>query len=314
MQAPNETSAVALPLPKPVAVGPTSRRRERIPLGILYMTGATFMFALMAAIGKWQLETYPVGEVIFIRSAVSLVACGLFILPQTGLGVFRTTRLGDHVVRGASQATSQTLILIAFMLMPLAGAVAISFSAPLFATIMSAILLKEAVGPYRWAALAVGFLGVLLVTNPGADTFNLGAAFALANAVLYASVTVAVRRMTRTESAHTLTMYQMVFLTFFTAFLLPFGFVVPTPVDAALMVAAGLTSAVGQYWWTKALHFAPTSAVTPLSYLSLVWAVILGYLVWGDVPHAGLLVGSAVVVASGLFLVFGETRKPAAEA
>ena len=103
-----------------------------------------------------------------------------------------------------SQAFSQTFLLIAFSLMPLAGAIAINFSAPLFATLVSALLLKEAVGPARWAALLVGFCGVLIVTNPGAETFQIGALFALANAVLYGSVTAAVRGMTATESAETL--------------------------------------------------------------------------------------------------------------
>ena len=118
-------------------------RREHVPLGILYMVGATIVFAGSSAASKWLVATYPVGEVLFTRTAVALGACALFILPRTGLAVFRTQRLSHHVMRSVSQGFSQTFLLIAFSLMPLAGAIAINFSAPLFATLVSALLLKE---------------------------------------------------------------------------------------------------------------------------------------------------------------------------
>jgi drug/metabolite transporter (DMT)-like permease len=284
-------------------------RRERIPLGILYMVGATAMFAVSSAVSKWQVATYPVGEILFIRSAVSLICCALFILPATGLAVFRTSRLPHHALRSASQATSQTFIVIAFSMMPLAGAIAINFSAPLFATLVSALVLKEAVGLARWTALLVGFCGVVIVTNPGAETFQLGALFALANAVLYGSVTAGVRGMTATESTETLMMYQMVLLTVFFALLLPFGFRVPTWSDGFMLALNGVTNAFGQYWWTRALHLAPASAVTPFYYLSLVWAMVLGFMFWGDIPTLPLLVGSSIVIGSGLFLLWRETGR-----
>jgi drug/metabolite transporter (DMT)-like permease len=210
-------------------------------------------------------------------------------------------------MRAASQSCSQIFLLIAFSLMPLAGAIAINFSAPLFATLASALLLKEAVGFARWTALLIGFCGVLIVTSPGADTFQLGALFALANAVLYGSVTVAVRSMTTTESTETLTLYQLTLLTGLFALLLPLGFTLPTPLDAAWIVLNGVTTAVGQYWWTRALHLAPASAVAPFYYLSLIWASILGFAIWGEVPTVSLVLGSIVVVASGLFLLWRES-------
>ena len=284
-------------------------RRERIPLGILYMVGATVMFSVSSALSKWLVASYPVGEILFIRSAVSLICCAAFILPIAGLAVFRTDRLRHHGLRAGSQAASQTCIIIAFSMMPLAGAVAINFSAPLFATLVSALVLKEVVGLSRWTALVVGFLGVLIVTNPGAGTFQLGAAFALVNAILYGSVTAGVRGMTATESTETLTMYQMVLLTAFFALMLPFGFRMPTWSDGLLLALNGVTNAFGQYWWTRALHLAPASAVTPFYYLSLVWAIVLGFAIWGDVPTWPLVVGSSIVVGSGLFLLWRETGR-----
>jgi drug/metabolite transporter (DMT)-like permease len=283
-------------------------RREHIPLGIAYMVAATILFAASSAASKWLVATYPVGEVLFTRTAVSLITCALFILPRTGFAVFHTQRLSHHVMRSVSQGFSQTFLLIAFSLMPLAGAIAINFSSPLFATLVSALLLKEAVGLARWAALLVGFCGVLIVTNPGADSFQIGALFALANAVLYGSVTAAVRGMTATESAETLTLYQLTLLTAFFTLLLPLGWVTPTPADAVWIVFNGASNAVGQYWWTRALHLAPASAVAPFYYLSLIWASVLGFAVWDEIPTISLIVGSAVVVASGLFLIWRESN------
>ena len=283
-------------------------RREHVPLGILYMIGATIVFAASSAASKWLVASYPIGEVLFTRTAVALVACALFIMPQTGLAVFRTRRLRHHLARSASQGCSQTFLLIAFSLMPLASATAINFSSPLFATLISALLLKEAVGLARWSALLVGFCGVLIVANPGGEAVQIGALFALANAVLYGSVTAAVRGMTATESAETLTLYQLTLLTAFSALMLPLGWVSPTPVDAGWIVFNGVSNAIGQYWWTRALHLAPASAVAPFFYLSLVWASILGFAIWGEAPTISLVIGSAVVVASGLFLLWRESN------
>jgi drug/metabolite transporter (DMT)-like permease len=284
-------------------------RQERIPLGILYMIIATALFAGSSAISKILVVTYPVGEILFSRCAVGLACVAAFILPRMGLAVFETSKLGQHGLRSVSQTFSQTFILLAFSMMPLASAVAINFSAPLFATLVAAVLLKERVSPTRWFVLAAGFVGVLLVTHPGPDTFQLGSLFALGNAILYGSVTVGVRRMTATESTETLTIYQLLFLTGFFAVTLPFGFVMPSWIDAGVMLFNGASNALGQYLWTRALHLAPTSAVVPFNYFSLVWAMMLGFVVWGDVPSLLLLAGSGIVVGSGLFLLWSETRR-----
>ncbi len=288
-----------------------SLRADRIPLGILFMLGATVMFALSSALSKWQVASYSFVEVLFFRAVASLIICALLILPRTGLIVLRTSRLRDHFGRSVTQATAQSLIIIAFGLMPLAGAVAINFSSPLFATLFAALWLKEKVGVARAGALAAGFLGVLLVAAPDADSFRLGALFALANAVLFGSVTAAVRGMTTTESAETLTMYQMIFLTLFFGLALPFFFTWPTGPDAAAMFVNGVINAVGQYWWTRALSLAPPSAVGPFYYFMLVWSAALGFAFWGDVPTLELLGGSAIVVGSGLFLLWHETARKA---
>ncbi len=285
-------------------------RADRVPRGILYMLAATVMFAASMAIAKWQVARYSFAEVLFYRSVGSLAVCAVLILPRSGVAVFRTTRLRDHLGRSTTQAVAQSLLIVAFSLMPLGGAVAINFSAPLFATLFAAIWLKEKVGIARACALLAGFLGVLLVAAPGADSFRVGALFAIGNAVLFGSVTAAVRGMTSTESAETLTMYQMVFLMAFFAAAMPiFGMTRPGGLDLTAMLVNGLLNGLGQYWWTRSLSLAPPAAVGPFYYFSLVWAMGLGFLIWGDIPTLPLLAGSAVVVGSGLFLLWHETNK-----
>jgi drug/metabolite transporter (DMT)-like permease len=283
-------------------------RRDHVPLAIFYMNGATFVFAASSAASKWLVQSYPIGEVLFTRTLVSLIVCSIFILPQTGLSVFRTQRLRHHLLRSGSQGISQTFLLFAFTMMPLAGAIAINFSAPLFATLASALVLKEPVGAARWTALLVGFCGVLIVTHPGTGTFQIGALFALGNAVLYGSVTAGVRSMTRTESAETLTLYQLALLTAFFALFMPWTWIWPSPSDSVWILFNGTSNAIGQYWWTRALHLAPASAVAPFYYLSLIWASIMGFLIWGEMPTVSLVIGSAIVAGSGLFLFWRETR------
>jgi drug/metabolite transporter (DMT)-like permease len=283
-------------------------RTEDVPRAIILMIVATVLFAAASAASKWLVGIYPIGEVLFLRSLSSLVAGAAVILPVSGLSVFATHRPRDHILRGLSQTISQLALLIAFSLMPLAGAVAINFSAPLFAALVSIIWLKEPAGFVRGTALLVGFAGVLIVANPGANSLTLGALFALINAVMYGTVTVAVRGMARTESANTLVIWQLSVLAFFHSFLLFFGWRWPTPLDAAMLVGTGFTNALGQWFWTKSLHLAPAPAVTPFYYLMLVWALVFGFVIWGEVPTISLLIGSAIVVATGLFLFLREAR------
>jgi drug/metabolite transporter (DMT)-like permease len=287
----------------------TAESKEDVPQGILCMIAATVGFAVMHALSKWLIAAYPIGEVMFSRSFVSFIVCAAFVLPTSGLSVFSTKRPRDHVLRGLSQSISQTFSVIAFALMPLAGAIAINFSAPLWAGLLSVIWLKERAGPGRWAALLAGFLGVLIVANPGVDSLTLGAIFALLNAIMVGTVTMAVRGMTATESGNTLLMWQLATIAAFHAMLLPIGFRIPTVTDGALLVLSGLVNLAAQYFWTRALVLAPATAVSPFFYFMLVWATGIGFVVWGEVPSIELLVGSAVVVLSGLFLLWHEAER-----
>jgi drug/metabolite transporter (DMT)-like permease len=291
---------------------PLIARRNQIPLGIAYMVGSTVMFAGGNAVVKWQLATYPLGEVAFGRTLFAFLTVVAIVLPRTGLAVLRTNRYREHLQRGLSQFGSMLCWFLAVGVLSLGSATAIGFAAPLFTTLLSIVILKEQVGIHRWSALLIGFVGVLIITHPGAGTLTLGALFALGNAVLISTVAIAIRRMSMTESTETLTLYQMSIMTVCTACLLTLGVRAPHWADALMVALAGIGNGIAQYWWTRSLSLAPPSAVVPFNYLSLIWAAMLGFAVWGDVPTPSLLLGSAIVVASGLYILWRETLRSAA--
>src|SRR5215831_967345 len=158
--------------------------RNQIPLGIAYMVGSTVMFAGGNAVVKWQLATYPLGEVAFGRTLFAFLTVATIVLPRAGWRILRTQRYREHLQRGLSQFGSMVCWLLAVSVLSLGAATAIGFAAPLFTTLLSIVILKEKVGVHRWSALIVGFLGVLIITHPGAGTLTYGALFALVNAVL----------------------------------------------------------------------------------------------------------------------------------
>lgn len=299
-EASTSASVIRIQAPSPAA--------SNVSAGIVCMIVATIAFAVTHALSKWLVATYPVGQVMFSRSLVGFATCAAFLLPIHGTSVFATRIPAAHWIRGLSQSVSQTFSVLAFSLMPLASAISINFSAPLWTALVAIIWLKERAGPARWTALIVGFSGVLIVANPGLDSLTLGAGYALLNAIMLGTVTVAVRGMTRTESVKTLLIWQLATVLFFHTSLLVFGVRLPTPHDLLLFVMCGLANLVGQVFWTKALMLAPATAVSPFFYFMLVWAAAIGFVVWHNIPTPALMAGSCIVVASGLFLLWHEAQ------
>ena len=276
--------------------------------GIVCMVLATAMFATSNAISKLMTASYPVGEIMFLRSASSLLCCSIAVLPFAGLAVFSTRIPKAHLARGLSQSISQTFTVVALSMMPLAGVTAIGFTAPLFAALIAIIALKEKADRGRMGMLAAGFIGTIVIIHPGSDSLQLGAAFAFANAVMYGSVTVAVRQMSRSESAPSLLMWQMATVAGFHSLLLVFGFARPALSDTTLLFASGAANALGQLFWTKALSLAPATAVSPFYYTLIVWSGMIGYFVWGELPTLSLIIGSTIIASSGIALAWWESR------
>jgi drug/metabolite transporter (DMT)-like permease len=245
--------------------------------------------------------------VVFFRSIFALLFSCVLVQRDGGFGILRTHRIAEHIGRGTLQFISMVCVFIAYHLMPLADAIAITFSSPLFLTLLSIPLLGEKVGRHRWAAVFVGFVGVMIMVQPGPGTFSIGSILALANAALGASVTIALRRMSLTERPATLVTYQAIVATGLSVLILPFGWVSLTWPGAIGLASIGLISGFGQILWTQAFRLVPAAILAPFSYTTMIWSIGLGFFIWGDVPTPVLIGGACVVATSGLYILYRET-------
>lgn len=286
---------------------------QHIGAGIAFRIGAMICMAGLFAMVKWaSLHGVPVFETLFFRNAFAFVPLGIYIARTSGPSILRTTRPGGHLMRAAIGLTGMIGGFMAVAHLPLTEATALSFSAPLFMTAMSAVILKEHVGKHRWGAVAVGFIGVLIMVRPDpTHMVSIGTIFALIGAVGSAGAMTAIREIGRTEPGPRIVFYFTLAGAVVGLASLPFGWVMPDPLTLALLVAAGLLGGVGQLLLTQALRLAPIAAVAPFDYTQLLWASIIAFLVWGETPRPAMLAGAAVVAASGLYIVYRETRRRA---
>ena len=290
----------APPIERPVAQSPA--------LGILLRVLAMALMAVLAAIVKACAERgVPVLEIIFFRNAFAFIPVMLYIWRTSGFGVLRTRRPGAHLTRSAVGLTGMICGFTAVSLLPLTQSTAISFSAPLFMVALSALILKEPVSLQRWLAVAVGFLGVLIMVHPDPRQFvGVGVLFAIAAAIGAAGANIAIREISRTEPGPTIVFYFTLAGAAVGLASLPFGWVMPSPGVLGLLVAAGLIGGTGQLLLTEAIRRAPVAVVAPFDYTQLVWAGLIGFLVWGETPAMLTLVGAMVVAASSTYILWRE--------
>lgn len=278
-------------------------------LGATHVLASIFLFAVMDALVKWLTVSFPVHQIVFFRSAFALVPCLVLAIQAGGLATLRTGRPWAHFARGLVGLVSMWLIFYAYSVMKLADAAAILFSGPLFLTALAGPLLGESVGPRRWAAVLVGFAGVLVIIQPGSDTIGPGALAALSAAGLYALAMVMVRRLGATEGAVAITFYFSVFGTAAGAILLGTqGWTAPTAGQFASLAAVGLIGGIAQIFMSQAFRLAEAGIISPLKYSSMIWVVLFGYLLWGELPALHVVIGVSIVIASGLYILHRETR------
>ncbi|MDD3837285.1 MAG: DMT family transporter, partial [Phenylobacterium sp.] len=227
---------------------------QRIGLGIAYRVGAMACMAAMFAGVKWTAgQGIPVLEIVFFRNAFAFIPLAIYILPTTGLRVLKTRRPLGHLARAVVGLTGMVCGFFAASLLPLTESTAISFAAPLFMTALSALILKEKVGKHRWGAVAVGFVGVLIMVRPSPTEFaNVGVLFGLAGALGAAGAMIAIREIGRTEPGPTIVFYFTLAGMLFGLASLPFAWVTPEPFTLAILVVMGLLGGVGQLLLTQA--------------------------------------------------------------
>jgi drug/metabolite transporter (DMT)-like permease len=278
----------------------------RVLHGIYYMLAAVLLFSCMDALIKRASADYPTGQIVFFRNLFAFVPVIYFLHQAGGISVLRTKRPRDHILRGLAGFTAMVLVFTAFKLLPLAEAVALSLAGPLFLTALSVPMLGEKVGIRRWCAVVAGFIGVLVITRPGAGVFDPAALFAIGGALFYALAMISIRWLSSTEPAATTVFYFTLFATLAGALSLPFQWQTPDVPGFLLLVGIGLIGGIAQMAMTQAFRLAPASIVAPFEYLALVFAVSLGYLFWSEVPDSYVLAGSAIVVGSGLYILHRE--------
>jgi drug/metabolite transporter (DMT)-like permease len=290
------------------ARGSALAQRRDILLGILCRLAATFLFGAMGAVVRILAEAgIPILEIIFFRSAFAFLPLCAFIFLSAGPRIPTTNRPMEHARRAIWGLLTLFFTFTAISMLPLSSAVALGFAAPLFLTLLSGPLLQERVGPQRWAATLVGFAGVAVMLNPNlADMANVGSAFALTGALFTALATVAIRQLA-SEPAIVTTFYFTVATTLASALALPFVWVTPEDFGVlALLMMTGVIGGLAQLLMTQSLRLAPPGLVVSLDYTQLVWASVLGFAIWHEIPSVRTLLGGSVIVICGCYIVISE--------
>jgi len=295
--------------------------RHDIRRGALLMLGATALFTVMSAIIKGISAEIHFIETMFFRSAFALPVMVVIAARGRNWGLLRTKRFPAHGVRAFTGTMAQGCSFYALTVLPLAEQTALTYTTPLFVTLLSIPFLGEKVGIHRWSAVLLGFAGILVIAL-GDGAFQggglpdrlaaIGMAAAVAQGVWSAMTTLLVRSLSATESSATIVLWQSLLMTLFTLVALPFVWTWPSPLEWLLLILVGLVGGVAQIMLTEAYASAQVSALGPYSYTSILWAVAMGWVLFGDTPGVGTLAGSALIVAAGLYILHRELKRAAA--
>jgi len=281
-------------------------RDDRVGQGIACILFAMFAMSMMDGMAKWLGQGYSPVQIAFFRGLFALIPVLMIVWQSGGINALRTRHPLGHLFRAATTWLALVCFFAAIRSMPLADAVAIAFAAPLFVTALSVPFLGESVGPRRWLAVIVGFIGVLVMVRPGAGAFQPEALLVLLAALGYALAMLVTRRLTRTETNAAILFYSTAGATLANGLLLPFFWVTPTAGDLGLFAGLGLIGGVGSFFMVLAYRHAPAAVIAPFDYTALLWATLLGWLVWQELPDAPVWFGAAIVVLSGLYIIHRE--------
>ncbi len=266
-----------------------------------------FVFSIADAVGKWILATYAIGQLMLIRSLTGLVILAPVVW-RAGPAVFRNLQQpGLQAVRAILSTAETAFFFWAISFLPLADVTTFYLAAPIFVTILAAIFLGEHVGWRRWAAILVGFVGVVLALGPSAAVASLPAVIALVGSMTFAVLMIITRHLRSTPDVVLITFQFIGGLAFGVVGVL-FGWTPMTALDLAIIMAMGVIALVGHFCINRSLKLAPASVVAPYHYTAIVWAVVLGFVVFADVPSPVTVAGAALIIGSGLFIFFRERR------
>ena len=276
--------------------------------GIAYRFGAVFCFAIMAGGVKLAADRgVSTTELIFYRNLFSLPVILLWLALGPGFGAIRTKRPGAHLSRAGVGLVSMFLNFQALVMLPLAEATTIGFAAPLFATILSTLVLSERIGPHRWAAVALGFAGVIVVMQPGQSALPLdGLAVAIIAAFGVASVVITVRQIGATEQAATTVFWFNIASLAVVSLPMPWLAHTHSPAVFGILLVMGVAGGIAQILMTSSLRHAPVAVLAPFDYFQLLWATAIGWLLWSRAPSPATLAGGVLIAASGIYTGYRE--------
>ena len=279
--------------------------------GILMALLATVAYAVVDTLSKYQARDYPVEMIVWARYAVPLVLLLAVFLPQRGRRMLRTAFPLLQLVRGVLLTAGTVFIVFAYRVMPIAEAQAISFIHPVLLTLLAVVFLGETVNRLGWAAVLLGFSGVLVIVRPGGGLFTAAALLPLGLALSFSSYQIFTRMVARQEDSINSLYCVLLVGSVVMSLALPFAWIAPTAKGLFLFALIGITSGAGHFLTIKALEYAPASLLAPFAYIQLLWVCILGMVVFGDFPDSITLLGMAIVVAGGLLVAASHRRKQA---
>ncbi len=270
-------------------------------LGFLYMFLSVCAFSLMDLIIKWTAD-YPLGQVVFFRGFFGIVFY-FFVIPKNRINNFyQTKRAFLHFLRCVVGLIAMVAIFIALRNLPLATVVSISFAAPIFTTIFSIFFLSERVGIYRWLAVVIGFVGILIIAEPGFESLNIYYIFPIIFCIGLSYVAIAIRQLSSTEPVWLISLNFSIVITIAGLCTLPYGWKIPSFIDFFVLSLVGLFGGIANLWLSQSYKFSEVSLVTPLKYLGLVFAIFFGYLIWDEVPSLKSLIGGLLVILSSIII------------
>ena len=270
-------------------------------LGFLYMFLSVCTFSIMDLIVKWSGD-YPTGQVMLFRGFFGIIPT-FFLIPRERIKTFyKTKRPKEHFFRCIMGLMALVAIFIALRKLPLAIVVSLSFSAPLFITILSIFLLSEKVGIYRWLAVLIGFVGVIIITEPGIEEMNYLYLLPIIFCVGMSFVTITIRKLSSTEPIWLISIFFSIMILIASLMTIPFGWVMPNFHDFILLSLVGIMGGSANLFLTQSYKLSEVSLVAPLKYLSLIFAIIFGYLIWNEVPTTKTLIGASLVVSASLII------------
>ncbi len=259
-------------------------------------------FSVMDAIVKWS-DTYPVGQVLFFRGFCGMIPIFFLIPRERYFDFYKTSRPFLHFKRCLAGLIAIVAIFIALRKLPLATVVSISFAAPIFTTIFSIFLLKEKVGFYRWLAVFVGFIGIIVISEPGYTSLNINYLYPIIFCLGLSYVAITIRQLSSTEPVWLIGLYFSFSIMIISFFTISQEWLMPNLKDLFLLSMVGVLGGLANLWLTYSYKLSEVTLVTPLKYLALVFAIFFGYLIWDEVPSIKTLTGASLVIVSS-FIIF----------